>query len=101
MNVEDTLIKVRAIVIIGTIINLGLILCKEWLVTNEGSCEKRVQGTYIIIGSLVVLKKLLEEQEEAVRRAQLRREQVEIERQLEQQFQEIDFQSLKCRKDTP
>ena len=66
MSIEDTLIKVRAIVIIGTIINLGLIICKELLVTEESSCEERVQGTCLTIGLLIVLKRLLEEQEEAV-----------------------------------
>ena len=100
MSIEDTLIKVRAIVIIGIIINLGLVLGKDWLVTNAGNCEERVQSNCLIIISLIVLKKLLEDQEEAVVRARLRREQEEIEKQLDIQIQEIDFQLLKCPTDT-
>ena len=100
MHIEDILIKIRAILIAGTLINLGLILCKDWLVTNAGSCEERVQNNCLIIISLIVLKKLLEDQEEAVVRARLRREQEEIEKQLDIQIQEIDFQLLKCPTDT-
>jgi len=96
MQIEDILIKVRAILIVGILINLVLILCKDWVATNEDSCEERVLSNCLIIISLITLKKLLEDQEEAIVRVQLRREQEEIEKQLDIQIQEIDFQLLKC-----
>jgi len=91
---EDTLNKVRTILIIGTVINIGLIIFKKLLATKECSCEERVRNTYIAIASLILLRKLQDELIEAAKRVQQERQLAEIERQLEQQFQEIDFQIL-------
>ena len=100
MQIEDILIKVRAILIGGILLNLVLILCKDWVATNADSCEERVLSNCLIIISLITLKKLLEDQEEAVVIAQLRREREEIDKQLDIQLKEIDFKILKCPTDT-
>ena len=100
MQIEDILIKVRAILIGGILLNLVLILCKDWVATNASSGEERILSNCLIITSLIVLKRLLEDQEEAVVIAQLRREREEIDKQLDIQLKEIDFKILKCPTDT-
>ena len=94
MNIEEASSKVRTILIVSTIINIGLIILKELLAEEELCYEERARNNFILIASIIVLKKLQDELLVIAQREQQAREAEEIERQLEQQFQEIDFQIL-------
>ena len=89
----NTLSKVITILIIGSIVNIRAIIFRE-LFAAQSSCEEQVRKIYIAIASLILLTKLQDELIEINQREQQERQQAEIERQLEQQILEIDFQIL-------
>ena len=89
----NTLSKVVNVLIISSVINIGAIIFRELFVV-ESSCEEQVRKIYIAIASLILLTKLQDKLIEINQREQQERKQAEIERQLEQQILEIDFQIL-------